>query len=130
MENITSALVYQSVSPSFNAEVSNQRLECCGGLFACDVMETIPAFFNQAAEGVLEGMFEIAEFERELLPQLRYTISVGDVIAITDDEGVTQHWMVADSGFNRVACTEHYDAPKGDDPHAAPKAFIRVRKAA
>jgi hypothetical protein len=113
---ISSILIYQADS----IEGAGERLDLRGSLYC----EDLDAIIGDSVEATLEAVFEAGNLRRdELLPKLRHSISVGDVVALTDDDGETSHYVVAGCGFEQVRCSEHYD----DTDHTA---FIRVHGAA
>jgi hypothetical protein len=113
---ISSILIYQPNSIADSIEGSGERLDLRGGLYC----EDLDAVIGASVEATLENVFEAGNLRRELLPKLAHSISVGDVVALTDDDGETSHYAVAGCGFKAVRCSEHYDT---DADHTA---FIRV----
>ena len=109
---LSSILIYQADS----IEGAGERLELRGGLYC----EDLDAVLGASVEATLENVFEAGNLRRELLPKLRHSISVGDVVALVDEDGEVRHYSVAGCGFEQVRCSEHYDT---DADHTA---FIRV----
>lgn len=103
MEAISSILIYQA---DYLIEGAGQRLDLRGGLYCEDLDKVI----GGSVEATLEAVFEAGNLRRdEMLPKLRHSISVGDVVALTDADGETSHFAVAGCGFEQVRCSEHYD---------------------
>ena len=116
MENLNSVLVYQAEWPAFTAEAKGQRLDSAGIVSDGDeAMKELDAC--ETAVGVLEAVFEIGNLRHQLMPGLRRSISVGDVVALCDDDGEVTHYMVDRHGWKTVKCTEHYEKA-GDGANA------------
>ena len=105
MEEIKSITVHQAVRPTFDERVEGQRLEVAqrlrGPMTELVVGDTVGV--------TLENVFRVGNIQREYMPRLRYSISVGDVVGVEYADGRTDYWLTAMSGFTQVECEDGED---------------------
>ena len=107
MENLNCALIYQA--PEGAAPGPHSRLRLTQMISAWDREDPTYPVLDGAVDP-LAAIFEAGNLRRDLLPKLAYSISVGDVVALVDNEGEVTRYRCAPVGWDKVQAREAFDA--------------------